>query len=159
MKEIPLSKGYVAIVDDEDYDYLMQWKWSTTMCRDKPYARRNEWISPKKLRTLHMHRFITQAPAGMCVDHINGDSLDNRRANLRICTNQQNVQSQRPRVRSSRFKGVAWAKKKGRWVAAITKDRKCHFLGHYINEEEAARAYDNAARRFFGEFAKTNFPE
>jgi hypothetical protein len=96
------------------------------------------------------------------VDHWNRDTLDDRRSNLRICLRGQNNTNSRKRSRpagtSSRFKGVSWRKQKGRWVAKIRKNDSHYFLGYFDSEEDAARAYDAAARRIFGEFARTNFP-
>jgi hypothetical protein len=162
MKTIPLSKGYAAIVDDEDFDVLSRWRWHATVSRTTIYARRME-PGPRGVvrRGIFVHDEIARPPAGYEIDHINGDGLDNRRANLRIATRSQNHANQRPRLgpKSSRFKGVAWdsygGRQPGRWRAHFQK----RHLGTFLNEEDAARAYDAAAREGFGEFARCNFTE
>lgn len=107
-----------------------------------------------------MHREIMVAPSGQYVDHVNGNKLDNRRENLRMCSNSQNMANRRaPRVNRSGFKGVHFFKRDGTWRAAITQDYKTKHIGYYATPEEAARAYDIKARELFGEFAQLNFPE
>lgn len=108
-----------------------------------------------------MHRVILNTPKGMESDHINGDGLDNRRCNLRICTTSQNQQNQQTqsRIKSSGFKGVNWAKRANKWVARIVIAKKEMWLGSFDSELKAALAYDNAAKKYFGEFSKTNFIE
>lgn len=154
MKQIPLhnKKGYVvalASVDDDDYEYLMQWRWQL----NGGYVVRS--TNGQKHR---MHRMLMQPPAGYCIDHINGNPFDNRRANLRICTlreNNQNATKRDPRA-SSKFKGVYWNSRAQKWRAQIKSDKKIH-LGSFTDEVAAAKAYDVAARRLFGQFARTNF--
>ncbi len=106
-----------------------------------------------------MHRLITRAPKGKVVDHENGDGLDNRRANLRVCDHRQNRRNhQRPRKGgASRFHGVGWWKRDQKWRAKISVDGRTIHLGYFADEEDAARAYDQAAREHFGEYASTNF--
>lgn len=106
-----------------------------------------------------LHRMILNAPSGMQVDHINGDTFDNRRANLRVCTISQNQLNRRKSSgKSSIYKGVSWRKNIGKWEAYITIDGIQKNLGCYIEEIEAARAYDTAATKHFGVFANLNFP-
>jgi hypothetical protein len=159
--EIPLTRGKVAIVDDTDYEWLSQWKWSCHINRSgNCYAVRTAW-NPR--RYIRMHRLITDAPRHLEVDHINGDGLDNRRSNLRLVTRSQNTQNRKPYPNStSRFKGVSFNKRLGKYEAQIQVrqgrvKRKFH-LGLFYSEEEAARIYDAAAAHHFGEFAKLNFP-
>lgn len=154
MKEIPLTQGKVALVDDEDYDWLMQWKWSVSSSSTKPYAVR--WTSGN--RKVRMHRAILNLPDGVVGDHINLNTLDNRRCNLRPATKAQNNQNTKGRINtSSQYKGVSWDINKERWVAQIWANDKKYWLGTFRSEHEAAHAYDAAACIHHGEFAKTNF--
>ncbi len=103
-----------------------------------------------------MHRQIMGAPAGMVVDHVNHKTLDNQRENLRVCTQSQNNANQRKTRGASRFKGVAWHKRTGKWHARIGKNGRRHHLGCFNNEALAAQAYNAAALEHFGEFALLN---
>ena len=158
MKEIPLTKGLVAIVDDEDYDFINQFKW----CADDRggYCRAMRGIHcGKKYTTQRMHRLLLNPPKGMEVDHINHNGLDNRRCNLRICThaqNQHNQQKQRRR-KLSQFKGVSLAGTDVKWRAFIHLDSRFLSLGYFHSEIDAAKAYDEAAKKYHGEFANLNF--
>lgn len=108
-----------------------------------------------------MHRAITNAPKGMDVDHINGNTRDNRRENLRVCTHAQNLAAGRPAKRAnskSKYNGVGWNKSANQWMARIRINGKLTYLGCFKDETAAARAYDKAAREHFGEFARLNFP-
>jgi len=158
VKEIPLTHGCVALVDDEDYERVNQYKWcvtnSKTLPREKWYAKRCEGN-----RTYFMHRFILDIKKGEMVDHINGNGLDNRRCNLRIINNSQNSMNRRKTLGISKYKGVSWDKINNKWVSHISFNYKCINLGRYINEEDAARAYDKAAKKYFGEYACINFPK
>lgn len=108
-------------------------------------------------KTTYMHRLLMNAPDGVEVDHINGNGLDNRRSNLRLATRQQNCVN-RPPVpnKTSRFKGVSWCRSSKKWVAVIHTNRKKTTLGYFVDEKEAARAYDKEASIRFGEFAFLN---
>lgn len=152
---IPLTKGMFAKVDEADYEWLSQWPWHFA----NRYALRPE-PGTKVGSHAAMHREIMQTPKGMDTDHINGDKLDNRRANLRVCTRQQNHRNLRSRPgSSSQFLGVTWDRRRKNWVAHISMSRKTHHLGAFTSEEEAARARDAKARELFGEFAYLNFPD
>ena len=105
-----------------------------------------------------MHRLIINVPQEMQTDHINRNGLDNRRENLRICTQMQNNQNCKPHKNSSSiFKGVHWSKWTRKWMASIMQDYKNMYLGYYDSEIEAAKTYDRKAKELFGKFARTNF--
>jgi len=107
-----------------------------------------------------MHRFIMDPPEGMVVDHRNGNRLDNRRSNLRVCTQKQNTHNSRPKGKSSRFKGVCYDKARGQWMAPVrSPDGKDIHTGRFDDEVEAAKAHDRLARELHGEFAYLNFPD
>lgn len=154
-KKIPLTQGKVAIVDDEDFAFLSQWKWYYA----KGYAVRN--IGPtNQQRQLQMHRVVMSIPKGRNIDHVNGVKLDNRRCNLRIATHPQNRYNSRPFTNStSPYKGVALYRKTRKWRALIHYQGRAYHLGYFHSEEAAARAYDAKAKELFGEFAWLNFPD
>lgn len=150
MKEIPLTQGFNAIVDDEDYERLSQWKW----CFDGRYAVR--WGNGGK--RVYMHREVSQTPPNMNTDHSNRNKLDNRKHNLRHCLDSQNSMNVSVRKNSaSGFKGVQKCVGCDRWAAKISVGKKLIYLGIFKSPVEAAMAYDDAARKYGGEFAKTNF--
>jgi len=156
-REIPLTQGKVAIVDPEDYEWLSQWNWYARFSKGAWYVLRAGPKVKGKCHSVYMHRVIMQTPDGMQTDHINGNGLDNRRENMRSCNcaqNQYNQQKQK-RATSSRFKGVSWDGRKYR--AYIKVAGECISLGRFASEVQAALTYDEAARRYFGEFAYTNF--
>ena len=151
-KEVPLTQGYVAIVDDGDYEELMQYKWHAHKVTRSIVAERTE--CGKKIM---IHRHIMQAPPGMVVDHANHDTLDNRRSNLRVCSSRENQRNRRKVSGcSSEFKGVCWNKLRKRWQVRIQADDRRIALGNYENERDAARVYNIAAVEYFGEFAVLN---
>lgn len=160
VRYIPLTRGYVAIVDAGDFDRISAYKWCVTEQPAKyrtPYAMRKDRVGDKYI-SVYMHRRVMGDPVGMHVDHINGDGLDNRRANLRLCTHAQNQMNKNKEVSCvSRFKGVNFYKKTNKWTAKIKHDGKWVWLGYHFTQEDAARAYDAGAERLFGEFAKKNF--
>lgn len=153
MAKIPLGEnakdGY-AIVDVE-FAWLDKYKW---FC-NKGYAVRNsEYVRGQKRHTIRMHRDIMKTPEGMETDHINGDKLDNRILNLRICTKAENQWNRKKQRGSSKYKGVSWETKAGKWRAQLQFEGKMRFLGNYKSEEEAHNAYKNAAKELFGEYAR-----
>jgi len=156
-KELPLTRGQVTIVDDENYEWLARHKWQARKDYNTFYAVRN-MRTATGWRTLLMHREILNPPEGLQTDHIDGNGLNNQRANLRICTKAQNQQNRRPQPGSSRFKGVGWRKDIRKWGAKIQNAGKQIALGYFIDETDAARAYDQAALKLFGAFARANFP-
>jgi hypothetical protein len=159
MKLIPLSQGKFAQVDDEDYNYLMQWKWFYS----RGYALRGIWRNENgKQSRIWMHRLIMHTPQELEVDHINGDGINNQKYNLRNCTREQNFRNaHKSKVNTSGFKGVTYESrlKINRWRAVIRINRKYFHLGHFFTSEEAAHVFDKAAFNAFGEFAYLNFPE
>lgn len=158
IKTIPLTHGKVAIVDASDYEWLSQWNWYTRLNGHKFYAERMVG-GRKNQRQIYMHRLILNAPSGVQVDHIDGDGLNNTRANLRFATAQQNGWNRpAPRTNTSGYKGVHWVKKDKKWTATIRINGKTYGLGYHDSPEEAAHAYDRAARELHGEFAFCNFP-
>ena len=159
MRKIQITRGFDALVDDEDYDRLSRYHWCY---HGGGYAARG-YHENGKVRIEKMHQAIMGiAPEGYMIDHINGDKLDNRRSNLRFVTHQQNMFNSKPKINvkgkrcRSRFKGVTWRGDRGKWRSCITIDRKRHYIGLYDTEEEAAIAYNNAAITLFGEYAKLN---
>ena len=162
MKGIKLSQGYVAIVDDYDYERVATHKWFAKVeVRADGTVRVYAMRTVRSLRggrtTKFLHRFILDTPTGMHTDHINGNGLDNRRSNLRVCTNAENRRNQRSQTgRSSKFKGVNWHKMAAKWRAQVKVDGKTKHLGYFASEIDAARAYDTAALKYFGEFALLN---
>jgi hypothetical protein len=147
---IPLTRGLWAIVDESDYEWLSKYSWQAVHTRrGLMYARRR--MNGKRVS---MHRLLVDAEE---VDHINGNTLDNRRCNLRPATHAQNIRNSARKGNSGyRFKGVYLSGK--RWHIRITVDGRQVSHGPYQSEEDAARAYDAAARTHYGEFARLNFP-
>lgn len=111
----------------------------------------------KTKTTISLHRFLMKTPSGYYTDHKSGNTLDNRRTNLRNCSNTENCYNRKPRVGcSSEFKGVMWDKQKKKWRSEIVVDRKRVFLGYFADETEAAQSYNQAALLYHREFAKLN---
>lgn len=163
MKRIPLTQNRFAIIGDEDYEELSKYNWRVFKNHYGGYiATRGVYDkTTKKHHTFIMHRMIMGLVEGdkLQVDHINHNTLDNRRSNLRVCTNQQNQMNRSNRKNgSSKFKGIYWYKANEKWRARIMLGGKRKDLGYYINEIEAAKAYDHAAKEMFGDFAYLNFP-
>lgn len=156
---IILTSGHVARIDAADYERVSQYTWSARRSKKAVYAQGAVQIGFAKA-VVAMHRFILAeegVPPGFDVDHINGDPLDNRRENLRVCTRAQNCANRRHRSNArGRFKGAMFDKRTGKWRAVLTLHGKPHHLGMFPTDEDAARAYDAAARIAFGKFAKTN---
>lgn len=151
--EVPLTRSYVALVDEADWPLISQIKWHVLISPrcNTPYA-----VAHK--RSLSMHLLLMGAVKGQRVDHRDGNGLNNRRQNLRFATNSQNIANMRTRGGSSQYKGVYYDKRAGRWKAQIGFNGKRIPIGRYAFEEDAARAYDAKAAELFGEFARLNFP-
>jgi len=154
MKEIPLvNSEKVALVDDEDFEKVSKYRW---LPRLDGYVRSSSRIKGKQPL---LHRFILRPPSGVGTDHINRNKLDNRKENLRCATqSQNNMNSLKYRNGiTSQFKGVCWDRATKKWRALIGHESKVTYLGRYKSEEEAAHAYDRAAHKYFGEFARMNY--
>lgn len=164
VKKIILTKGKMTMVDDEDYEALMTYKWFAlgSPGYDGLYAARNgqRGDGERHRTTIRMHRELMGNPTGLMVDHIDHDTLNNQRINLRVVTRSQNGQNQRGQKQktSSIYKGVSWHKKGKVWYAQIGLNQQSNHLGGFSTEEAAARAYDAAASEYFGEYAYLNFP-
>jgi len=160
MKTILLTQGQVALVDDDDYEMVVAFRWYAQWQpkAETFYAVRHAPRVNGKQTTILMHRSIMQPDSGFEIDHRNHDGLDNRRSNLRVATGGQNQGNQRPQLgRTSRFKGVYFDKRNQKWRAQIMVDGRKRHLGRFTDETNAARAYDAAALTHFGEFALVNF--
>jgi hypothetical protein len=159
-RKIPLTRGKFAIVDPEDYPRLAKHKWHLATGSNSSYAVR--WTSSKNSRTrkkIRMHRQIIHISIGMVCDHINGNGLNNRKANLRPATFSQNV-CNRPKRKAparSRYKGLQWDKTQRKWKARIQVSGRIIYLGSFASETDAAKAYDKAAKKYHGPFAALNF--
>ena len=154
MAEVELTKGFRAVIDDEDFHQVMRLRWRALRDRRGTHCAVSSGLVNGHNVTVYMHRLITGAPAGVMVDHIYRDPLDNRKANLRLATNAQN-QWNRGCSGSIALKGVIKGRP-GRFIARIAVDRKQSYLGSFSSAEAAARAYDEAAIRLHCEFAATN---
>lgn len=157
---IELTGGYRAAVDDADYPRIAGRRWRASVgYGGTVYAARRVKVGDR-WETIYMHREVIGAGEGEIVDHADGDGLNNTRANLRVATPSQNAANARRRCdNASGYRGVSWYKGYGRWQATIrVRGRKKH-LGYYATPQEAALAFDRAAREIFGDFARLNFPE
>ncbi|MDD5010925.1 MAG: AP2 domain-containing protein [Phycisphaerae bacterium] len=152
----PVEARY-AKVDPEDYEKLAEDDWQYYENKSK-----NRYAVQMEVRKIvYMHRVIMNAPAGYLVDHRNGDGLDNRKSNLRLATQAENSRNKRKTKKAvtSKYKGVSLRKKENKWVAHIDYQGRRIHLGFFKNEEDAAKAYDEAAKLYHGEFASLNFPD
>lgn len=158
MMEIELTRGKVALVDDTDYDRISIFNWYARECKRNGmwYAVRDERRAGSR-RLVYMHRYILGLTGQIEVDHKDRDGLNNRRANMRVCTRTPNVQNRGrfKNKRQSRYKGV-YRNKFGIWWARITVNKKRIRLGTFDMEIEAAKSYNDAAREHFGDFAYQN---
>lgn len=154
-RRIKLTKGKYAIVDPDDYQKLSQYDWHLLETKGKSYA---AMFDDGKI--VYMHRFIINAPKGRIVDHHNRESLDNRKTNLRFATRSQNSCNKNILKKgTSEYRGVSLIKKSNKWQAVIYYNGTRKHLGLFENQQDAARAYDNAAKKYHGEFAMLNFPD
>ncbi len=158
--KIPLTQGKYAIVDPERYEELAKYKWFAVRFGRGFYAlrmvkARGGGVRQKNVR---MHRVILDVPEGKFIDHINHNGLDNRTANLRLATRQQNSWNKRKQEGncSSQYKGVTWLKSEGKWQVRIVCNGRKIFIGYFDDEKAAARAYDAKAKELFGDYASLN---
>lgn len=162
MKKIPLTQGKFALVDDEDYEYLIQWKWHCMVGKWTSYAARKQYLGivnkKIKLKTIWMHRVINKTPSHLLTDHKDGNGLNNQKFNLRDATNSQNQFNQKKQTRKtlSKYKGVTFAKRRNRWQAQIGGKAHKKNIGYFKTELQAAKAYNKAVRILRGKYAKVN---
>lgn len=148
MKKIELSQGKYTIVDDEDYDFIKLYKWHF----HQGYAK--GWVNNGKIK---LQNYLLKPTKGFVVDHINNTPLDNRRENLRLVRPIENNRNRRMNGNNtSGFRGVYWYTPYGKWVARINVVKKKIHLGYFTDKTEAAKAYDQAAVKYYGEFAHVN---
>lgn len=153
MKEIKIGRRATALIDDEDFEFLNQFKWQFQPLPDG---------NGEAFVRIPMHQMIMQTPFGQVVDHRDSNRLNNQKYNLRNCTQLQNIKNQRKpksfagKQTSSKFKGVSWNKRERKWEAAITNNRRRINLGRFTIEKEAAKAYNQAAILYHGDFARLN---
>jgi hypothetical protein len=164
---VPLSQGGFAIVDFDDYERVKLHNWRASKTSQSTTYAVTDVKEPGRLKSngrhqffqsLHMHRLITSAPSQRYVDHKNLNGLDNRKANLRVCSSSQNQMNKR-RSRTKRhgqYKGVYFREKEQKWEARIWVGGRSVALGYFANEADGARAYNAAALKYFGEFARLN---
>lgn len=158
MKTIPLTQGYVALVDEVDFERVSVHKWSTTKTKNTVYGIRKVRTPEGRTTSQLLHRFIMGVTdPKIDVDHIDHNGLNCQRHNLRRCVRGENDANRTKARGSSQYKGVSWARAKGKWRACIRIEKTVH-LGYFSDEAEAARAYDEAARTRFGVMANCNFP-
>jgi hypothetical protein len=154
LKYIELTKGKYAIISLEDYEKISQHKWRALRSPQTFYAVRSQ-----KGKTIYMHNQVAYPPSGMMVDHIDHNGLNNSRGNLQLATRSQNACNRRKRDTkcTSRYKGVWFNKREGKWMSSIKIECRRIFLGYFDNQLDAAKAYDKAAKEYHGKFAALNF--
>ena len=148
---IPLTQGQISMIDTEDWSIVRHYSW----CADKTTSGKFYAKTTVKRSSIRLHSLIMNCPKGFEVDHINGNTLDNRKANLRVCSHSENCKNQPVRKNnSSGFTGVTFNKEKQKWTAQITINKKVTNLGRFNNKEDAILAYKTASELHFGEFRR-----
>jgi hypothetical protein len=161
MREIKLTHGKIALVDNDDYERLAPFKWhamKTKQIEDKWYAKQIIRVEGEPTQNIYMHRLIMGAGPGFEVDHRDRDGLNNIRRNLRVCSHIQNCANIATRASLSGYRGVYWCKVTRRWVAEAKVNYKTIRIGRYKDLIEAAVARDKYVSGLYGEFAVLNFP-
>ena len=160
-RRIRMAQPKYAKVDPGDYKRLRGYEWFATKKRNRFYVRRHVAGGKGKEKLIYLHQEIIDVPQGMVIDHINHDGMDNRKANLRPATHSQNMchVRKRPGTKHSKYKGIYWKKRNRKWMAMIGFQKKRIHLGYFRSEIDAAKAYDQAARRYHKDFASLNFPD
>jgi hypothetical protein len=160
MKKIPLTQGMFAMVDDEDFEFLNQWKWSVHKGKNNSfYAKRNSNSTDGllKRKNILMHREIMKiTDPNIIIDHEDHNGLNCQKSNMRSCNHSENNKN-RSSHGASKFLGVSWQASIKRWRAEIKNNNVKEYIGVYINEVDAAKAYDKKAIKLHGEFANLNF--
>ncbi len=159
-RRIYLDEGMYTIVDPQDFYEFGGYNWYAGGHGTKYYAMRTVENEEGKITTVRLHREIMRPAEGNVVDHRDGNSLDNRRENMREATQRENMYNRKKRKNtSSRYVGARYDKERGKWASEIKHNGKKYFLGRFDSEIAAAKAYDAAAKKYRGEFARLNFPE
>ena len=162
MIEIELTQGFVAKIDDDDYELVSRYKWRVKINKYRYSVKHYAFTQESRkigAKGIYMHRLIMDAKKGQDIDHKNHNSLHNRKDNLRECSRSENLANQRKTRGKSKYKGVIWNKQYQQWQAQICIKQKRIKIGIFATEELAARAYDGKARELFGEYACVNFPK
>lgn len=159
MKLIKLTQGKFAQVDDEDFDYLNQWKWHVVKSDKNEYASRQIRVCKNRQISVKMHRNILNlTDSKLVVDHKDNNGLNNQKSNIRICSNDENIRNRRKKKDSaSQYLGVYYHKRIKKWQTSIQHNNVKIHLGYFENENDAAKCYDENALKYHGEFANLNF--
>ena len=148
-------KGFTVLIDDDDWEMVSKFTWSRFGDKRSPYFHAYAGVECKKQRFISLHRLIAKASPNDIVDHISGNTCDNRKCNLRLCTRKENAMNMRLKSNNtSGYKGASWIKKLQKWTAHIKVDGKVIYLGLFDTAELAYSAYCEAAKKYFGEFAR-----
>lgn len=162
MKLLKNNKNLEVLVDDEDYEKLSKYTWFVVMKKSGPYIKRSEYYQPYNGKNfqVYLHRQIMNAPKDKVVDHINRNTLDNRKENLRLCSTAENVSNAKKRIdNTSGYFGVYYSKDKKKYFSTIDSKKVTYHLGYFSDKISAAKAYDRAAKKYHKQFAKLNFPK